>query len=139
VSLTITDLQAAHAALQAFTADEREPEHHRVWYGATAARVDREIQRLKAWTSQPQFSPNPLTQQVILFWQTVKMGASDRLQWVMPQGMYDQLAAENRVKEPPGRFWPLDEPPAEPLPATLFGVPIRIDDHAPDIMLEMRP
>lgn len=144
MSLTLTDLQACHAALVGYSEDDREPEHYRAWYGETAARVQKEIDRVKAWQQPPQFTTDPCTQQVIMFRTAVRLGVISRLRWVMTQEFHDKLLAEARARQtapvPDGRGIVIVDPdlPPPPVVSTLFGIHIRVDDHATTIMLELR-
>lgn len=77
----------------------------------------------------------PATRQVIRLYETVHGRLGDRLQWVMSPATAEQLHHEwPKFPGDPG-----DEPDYNASPTTtMFGMPIRYDEHATTIMLELR-
>ncbi len=67
----------------------------------------------------------------------IHMGQTSSWRWVLPKSTYDRLVdAARREAEANGQRW--HDEAASGLPATLLGMPIRVDEHATTTMLELR-
>ena len=145
MSVTVKDLQIAHAGLETALSHGPEPEPFKALFRETADRIEQEIDRIKAAdTDPPPWVIDPETQKASMMWAALRHRLSGRFRWVMDQARYDRLAAEAKTANP--RAWMeapsvlrlamQPEPPE--VPAYMFGIPIRIDEHATNLMLELR-
>lgn len=84
-------------------------------------------------TGPPPRRPTPATDKAIEFYQAIGNINPHKFRWVMSPELAEQLDREQ--DRPPG-----DEPPDVDASTviTMFGMPIRLDEHATTIMLELR-